>query len=29
MAMAGQLGLCDPFETSPVHDQQEDQARSK
>ena len=29
MAMAGQLGLCDPFETSPVHDQQEDQARSR
>ena len=29
MAMAGQLGLCDPFETSTVHDQQEDQARSK
>lgn len=27
MAMAGQLGLCDPFETSPVHDKQEDQAR--
>ena len=27
MAMAGQLGLCDPFETSAVHDQQEDQAR--
>ena len=29
MAMAGQLGLCDPFETSTVHDQQEDQARSR
>jgi len=27
MAMAGQLGLCDPFETSTVHDKQEDQAR--
>ena len=26
MAMAGQLGLCDPFETSTVHDQQEDRA---
>ncbi|MCL6102658.1 MAG: helix-turn-helix transcriptional regulator [Bacteroidetes bacterium] len=24
MAMAGHLGLCDPFETSAVHDQQED-----
>ncbi len=29
MAMAGQLGLCDPFETSTVHDQQEDQTRSR
>lgn len=29
MAMAGQLGLCDPFETSAVHDQQEDQALSR
>jgi len=29
MAMAGQLGLCDPFETSPAHDQQEDQTRSR
>ncbi|NPV78403.1 MAG: helix-turn-helix transcriptional regulator [Anaerolineae bacterium] len=29
MAMAGHLGLCDPFETSTVHDQQEDQARSR
>jgi len=29
MAMAGQLGLCDPYETSPVHDQQEDRARSR
>jgi len=29
MAMAGQLGLCDPFDTSEVHDQQEDQARSR
>ena len=29
MAMAGQLGLCDPFETSQVYDQQEDQARSR
>ena len=28
MAMAGHLGLCDPFEASVVHDQQEDQARS-
>ena len=27
MAMAWQLGLCDPFETSTVHDKQEDQAR--
>jgi len=27
--MAGQLGLCDPFETSQVYDQQEDQARSR
>jgi len=25
MAMAGQLGLCDPFETSTVHAQTEDQ----
>jgi DNA-binding NarL/FixJ family response regulator len=24
MAAAGQSGLCDPFETSAVHDQQED-----
>ena len=29
MAMAGQLGLCDPFETSTVHDQQEDQTLSR
>ncbi|GAP40851.1 helix-turn-helix transcriptional regulator [Flexilinea flocculi] len=29
MAMAGQLGLCDTFETSPVHDQQEEQVRSR
>jgi len=29
MAMAGQLGLCDPFETSTVHDQKEEQARPR
>ena len=29
MAMAGQLGLCDPFETSTVHDQTEDQTLSR
>jgi DNA-binding NarL/FixJ family response regulator len=29
MAMAGQLGLCDPFETSTVHDQQEYQILSR
>jgi len=29
MAMAGHLGLCDPFETSQVYDQQEDPAISR
>jgi len=29
MAMAGQLGLCDPFETNTVHDQQEDRILSR
>ncbi|MEA4811895.1 MAG: hypothetical protein VB108_04925 [Anaerolineaceae bacterium] len=29
MAMAGQLELCDPFETSTVHDQQEERILSR
>jgi len=29
MAMAGQLGLCDPFDTSAFHDQTEDQTLSR